>query len=100
MAGPKGRRLLTGVNGSKTNAMAERTKTLDGNAERIARRPINTWSQINWASVDMEVRRMQERIFRAAKNSEHAKVKNLQKLMMRLPCESCGDPSGHATQLG
>lgn len=83
MAGPKGRRLLTGVNGSKTNAMAERTKTLDGNAERIARRPINTWNQVNWANVDMEVRRMQERIFRAAKNSEHAKVKNLQKLMMR-----------------
>ncbi len=41
------------------------------------------WQDINWAAVEGQVRRIQERIFRAAQNGEHAKVKNLQKLLVR-----------------
>ncbi|MFW8628603.1 reverse transcriptase N-terminal domain-containing protein [Deinococcus sp. ME38] len=35
------------------------------------------WQNINWTAAEGEVRRLQERIFRAAQNGEHAKVKNL-----------------------
>jgi RNA-directed DNA polymerase len=41
------------------------------------------WQNINWTAAEGEVRRLQERIFRAAQNGEHAKVKNLQKLLVR-----------------
>ena len=41
------------------------------------------WQNINWTAVEGEVRRLQERIFRAAQNGEHAKVKNLQRLLVR-----------------
>jgi RNA-directed DNA polymerase len=41
------------------------------------------WQNINWTAVEGEVRRLQERIFRAAQNGKHAKVKNLQKLLVR-----------------
>jgi RNA-directed DNA polymerase len=41
------------------------------------------WSQIRWTKVEANVRRIQGRIYRAAANQEHAKVKNLQKLMVR-----------------
>ncbi|WP_168733636.1 reverse transcriptase N-terminal domain-containing protein [Deinococcus sp. Arct2-2] len=40
-------------------------------------RPLK-WQNINWTAADGEVRRLQERIFRAAQQGEHAKVKNLQ----------------------
>ncbi|MCD0155658.1 group II intron reverse transcriptase/maturase [Deinococcus sp. 6GRE01] len=41
------------------------------------------WPDINWTATEGKVRRIQERIFRAAQNGEHAKVKNLQKLLVR-----------------
>jgi RNA-directed DNA polymerase len=41
------------------------------------------WRNINWTAAEGHVRRIQERIFRAAQNAEHAKVKNLQKLLVR-----------------
>jgi RNA-directed DNA polymerase len=41
------------------------------------------WQNINWTATEGQVRRLQERIFRAAQNGEHAKVKNLQKLLVR-----------------
>lgn len=56
---------------------------LDGSAEQKVGQPPLQWDQINWTTVGAEVRRLQERIFRAASNNEHLKVKNLQKLMMR-----------------
>lgn len=56
---------------------------LDGLAEQKVGRPPLQWDQINWTKVGEEVSRLQERIFRAARDQEHAKVKNLQKLMMR-----------------
>ncbi len=42
-----------------------------------------TWQNINWTAAEGQVRRIQERIFRAAQNGKHAKVKNLQKLLVR-----------------
>jgi len=41
------------------------------------------WQNINWTAAEGQVRRLQERIFRATQNGEHAKVKNLQKLLVR-----------------
>jgi RNA-directed DNA polymerase len=46
-------------------------------------RELTHWSQITWTGVEANVRRLQSRIYRAAANGEHAKVKNLQKLMVR-----------------
>ena len=41
------------------------------------------WSDIDWAATEAAVRRIQDRIFRAAKAGDGAKVKNLQKLLVR-----------------
>ena len=40
------------------------------------------WQNINWTATEGQVWRIQERIFRAALNGEHRKVKNLQKLLV------------------
>lgn len=45
--------------------------------------PNLTWQNINWTAVEKQVKRLQERIFRASQNGEFAKVKNLQKLLVR-----------------
>jgi RNA-directed DNA polymerase len=42
-----------------------------------------TWQNINWTAMEGQVQRIQERIFRAAQNGQRAKVKNLQKLLVR-----------------
>jgi RNA-directed DNA polymerase len=44
---------------------------------------LQSWSSIDWPAVERSVRRLQERIFRASQNGEPAKVKNLQKLLVR-----------------
>jgi RNA-directed DNA polymerase len=44
---------------------------------------LQSWSSIDWPAVERDVRRLQERIFRASQNGEPAKVKNLQKLLVR-----------------
>ena len=44
---------------------------------------LQSWSSIDWPAVERNVRRLQERIFRASQNGEPAKVKNLQKLLVR-----------------
>jgi RNA-directed DNA polymerase len=46
-------------------------------------RRLTHWAQINWTRVETNVRRLQGRIYRAAVNHEHRKVKNLQKLLVR-----------------
>ena len=47
---------------------------------------LKSWSSIDWPAVERNVRRLQERIFRASQNGEPAKVKNLQKLLVRSSC--------------
>ena len=44
---------------------------------------LDDWASINWPAAERNVRRLQERIFRASQNVETAKVKNLQKLLVR-----------------
>ena len=44
---------------------------------------LNDWASIDWSAVERNVRRLQERIFRASQNGEPAKVKSLQKLLVR-----------------
>jgi RNA-directed DNA polymerase len=41
------------------------------------------WASINWQAVETNVRRLQERIYRATENQEWNKVKSLQKLLVR-----------------
>jgi RNA-directed DNA polymerase len=47
------------------------------------RRDLDDWSSIDWAAAERNVRRLQERIFRASQNGKHAQVKNLQRLLVR-----------------
>ena len=42
-----------------------------------------TWADINWHAVEGNVRRLQERIYRATMNKAWRRVKNLQKLLVR-----------------
>jgi RNA-directed DNA polymerase len=42
-----------------------------------------TWASIDWAAVERNVRRLQERIYRATERQEWKKVKHLQKLLVR-----------------
>ena len=52
--------------------------------ERTAGRgALDDWAGIDWPAVERDVRRLQERIFRASRDGEPAKVKNLQKLLVR-----------------
>jgi len=41
------------------------------------------WADINWSGIEATVRRLQGRIYRAAANQQHRKVKDLQKLLVR-----------------
>lgn len=41
------------------------------------------WSSINWRRVEDDVRRLRQRIFTASQAGDLAKVRNLQKLMLR-----------------
>ena len=52
-------------------------------AEQTDGRQPMRWSDVDWAATEAAVRRIQDRIFRAAKAGDGAKVKNLQKLLVR-----------------
>lgn len=41
------------------------------------------WHQIDWSRCEGEVRRLRQRIFKAAQEEDWPKVRNLQKLMLR-----------------
>jgi RNA-directed DNA polymerase len=47
---------------------------------------LDDWSSIDWPAVERNVRRLQERIFWASQNGERARVKNLQRLLVRSRC--------------
>jgi RNA-directed DNA polymerase len=44
---------------------------------------LTDWEAINWAGQEEQVRRLRQRIFKAAQAADHKKVRNLQKLMLR-----------------
>lgn len=41
------------------------------------------WNAIDWRKVEKSVRNLRRRIFRASSESDHRKVRSLQKLMLR-----------------
>jgi RNA-directed DNA polymerase len=45
--------------------------------------PVVNWSTVNWRKLRRRVRRIQQRIFRAEKQGNNRKVRNLQRLLMR-----------------
>src|SRR5438309_1195265 len=51
--------------------------------ERTEGHPQPMWADINWHATGTNVRRLQERIYRATMNKDSKKVKNLQKLLVR-----------------
>jgi RNA-directed DNA polymerase len=51
--------------------------------ERTEDHSYTTWADINWHAVEGNVRRLQERIYRATTNKAWKRVKNLQKLLVR-----------------
>jgi retron-type reverse transcriptase len=52
-------------------------------AERTGERGQTAWSGIDWAAAEAAVRRLQNRIYRAAAAGNGRRVKNLQKLLVR-----------------
>jgi RNA-directed DNA polymerase len=52
-------------------------------AERTGERGQTAWSGIDWAAAEAAVRRLQDRIYRAAAAGNGRRVKNLQKLLVR-----------------
>ncbi|MGW6603278.1 group II intron reverse transcriptase/maturase [Streptomyces sp. NPDC055036] len=44
---------------------------------------VTSWHRTDWAKVERDVRRLRQRIFKAALEGDHKKVRNLQKLMLR-----------------
>lgn len=48
-----------------------------------AKHPDWKWSEVDWLGAETVVRRLQERIYRATENQQWAKVKSLQKLLVR-----------------
>jgi RNA-directed DNA polymerase len=51
--------------------------------EQTGERGQTTWSDIDWAATEAAVRRLQDRIYRAAAAGNGGQVKNLQKLLVR-----------------
>src|SRR5215213_11915867 len=51
--------------------------------EQTNRRKPMEWPDVDWATTEVVIRRIQERIFRAAKAGDGARVANLQKLLAR-----------------
>ena len=53
-------------------------ENIEQNKGRVA-----DWDSIQWDTTKRHVRRLQERIFRVTRDKDWAKVKNLQKLLVR-----------------
>lgn len=51
--------------------------------EQTDERVLQRWQDINWRNVERNVRRLQERIYRATERQEWKKVRSLQKLLAR-----------------
>ena len=51
--------------------------------ERTEEQPYTTWANIHWHAVEGNVRRLQERLYRATTNKAWRRVKHLQKLLVR-----------------
>ncbi len=64
----------------------ELTDKLDAPASPVVNGPeddVLDWLSVDWQTVEDDVRRLRQRIFTASRNGDLAKVRNLQKLMLR-----------------
>jgi len=58
---------------ASANGLEDPPRVFDGDA----------WQQVDWRTQEERVRRLRRRIFKAVKDGDLAKVRNLQKLMLR-----------------
>jgi hypothetical protein len=65
--------------------------------EQTGEREQTTWSEIDWAAAEAAVRRLQDRIYRAAAAGKRRQVKNLQKLLVR---KTARGPQGDPAECG
>src|SRR4051794_23173407 len=67
----------------KTCRAWDRWRRYTVQAEQTGEREQTAWSDIDWAAAEAAVRRLQDRIYRAAAAGRGRQVKNLQKLLVR-----------------
>jgi len=81
----KGCRLPSGPDGRelKQRPSLRRCETVQPCIERTEEQPYTTWADLKWHAVEGNVRRLQERLYRATTNKAWRRVKNLQKLLVR-----------------
>src|SRR5450631_240072 len=75
----------------KTTMTPEPTDKLDIAALVVVNGPegeLPDWSQIDWRTVERNVRRLRQRIFTASKAGDLSRVRRLQKLMLRSRCNT------------
>jgi RNA-directed DNA polymerase len=75
----------------KTTMTPEPTDKLDIAASVVMNGPegeLLDWSQIDWRTVEQNVRRLRQRIFTASKAGDLSRVRRLQKLMLRSRCNT------------
>src|SRR5882757_11494019 len=57
--------------------------TVNGPEGQAPGEDVIRWDSIDWRACEGEVRRLRQRIFKAAREQDWPKVRNLQKLMLR-----------------
>jgi RNA-directed DNA polymerase len=56
---------------------------VNGPEDQRFKQDVDEWETINWRSCEEQVRRLRQRIFKATREGDWPKVRNLQKLMLR-----------------
>jgi RNA-directed DNA polymerase len=56
---------------------------VNGPEDQRCEQDVSEWETINWRSCEEQVRRLRQRIFKATREGDWPKVRNLQKLMLR-----------------
>jgi RNA-directed DNA polymerase len=64
-------------------AEAVMTRKANGPEDQTQDEDVSRWDAIDWRACEGEVRRLRQRIFKAAREQDWPKVRNLQKLMLR-----------------
>jgi RNA-directed DNA polymerase len=64
-------------------ALAMARLEVNGPEGQRCEQDVNEWETINWRSCEEQVRRIRQRIFKATREGDWPKVRNLQKLMLR-----------------
>ncbi|MDJ0464649.1 reverse transcriptase N-terminal domain-containing protein, partial [Streptomyces sp. H27-C3] len=65
---------------SRTGAWTARTPEVNGPEGSS---PTQAWNSVDWAACERNVRRLRQRIFKASREGDLKRVRNLQKLMLR-----------------